>query len=566
MIKVFFHTSDNKFTITQIAQWLWHIWKGNRLQASLNATIGLLGVAFSLATVWAMQRAIDIGSGAREGSIYGAVSIMALLILCEFGVGISRVWIKNILGVKARNRMQQRTLARLLRSEWRGREAMHSGDVINRLETDVNHVINFLTETLPSTVSTLAMFIGAFFYLLHMDAWLAVITVAILPAFILLSRFYISKMRRLSRKVRESDSQIQSLLTETMQHRMLVKTMEADEQMLDRLGDTQSELRERVKQRTSFSVISHLIINTGFSLGYLIAFLWGLLRLSEGTITFGAMTAFLQLVYRIQGPARDLTKLAPAFVSVFTSAERLMELEEIPEEQQGEGIMLQAPCGVRFENVSYRYTQNQQPTIVNANYDFLPGSCTAILGETGSGKTTMIRLLLSLIKPQEGSISIYSGLSGDSGVSSEQPLTPLHRCNFVYVPQGNTLLSGTLRDNLRIGAPDATDEQMKEALRIACAEFTEELPNGLDTTFAEHGGGLSEGQAQRIAIARALLRPGSIILLDEATSALDTDTERQLLENLLVNQQRTVIFVTHRQAVTEYCDHIIRVTDDGQQL
>ena len=543
---------SEKYTITQIFLWLWKAWKGNRLQAMLNATIGLLGVGFSLSMVWAMRRAIDTASGIIDGSIYAAVGIMAILTLCEFGVGISRVWIKNILGVKARNRMQQMTLARLLRSEWRGREAMHSGDVINRLETDVNHVVTFLTETLPSTISTIALFIGAFIYLFQMDTWLAIITVGILPCFILASRFYVKKMRQLTKKVRESDSFVQSLLTETMQHRMLVKTMEADDQMLDRLEGTQSELRQRVKHRTAFSVISNLILNTGFSLGYLIAFLWGLIRLADGTITFGAMTAFLQLVYRIQSPARDLTKLVPAFVSVFTSAERLMELEEIPEEKQGEAIMLPAPCGVRFSDVTYSYSTDEQPVISHANFEFKPGTCTAILGETGSGKTTLIRLLLALIRPQEGQIDIYS-----EKTISYSPLSPLHRCNFVYVPQGNTLLGGTLRDNLRIGAPDATDEQMREALRLACADFVDNLPQGLDTVFAEHGGGMSEGQAQRIAIARALLRPGSIILLDEATSALDPDTERQLLNNIMHNNDKTVIFVTHRQAVVSYCDHVI---------
>lgn len=545
--------NEQKYTALQIFRWLWKVWKGNRLQATLNATIGLLGVGFSLAMVWAMQRAIDIGSGVREGSIYGAVGVMALITLCDFGVGIARVWIKNILGVKARNRMQQLTLTRLLHSEWRGREAMHSGDVINRLETDVNHVVDFLTETLPSTLSTIALFIGAFVYLLQMDVWLAIITVSILPLFIAGSRYYVAKMRQLSRKVRESDSFVQSMLTETMQHRMLIKTMEADEQMLGRLEGTQTELRQRVKKRTLFSVLSNLFLNTGFSLGYLIAFLWGLLRLSEGAITFGAMTAFLQLVFRIQGPARDLTRLAPAFVSVFTSAERLMELEEIPEEQQGNAVMMTAPCGVKFNGVTYRYEQNSYDTLENADYDFAPGTCTAILGETGSGKTTIIRLLLALMHPQKGSITLYNH-------EKEEELSPLHRCNFVYVPQGNTLLSGTLRDNLRIGAPEATDEQMKEVLRLACANFVDELPDGLDTMFAEQGGGLSEGQAQRIAIARALLRPGSIILLDEATSALDMETERQLLENILRGQKKTVIFVTHRQAVVDYCDRTIEVS------
>jgi len=561
-IRNLFHIPQQRYSAVQIARWLWRMWKGNRLQATLNATIGLLGVAFSLTMVWAMKRAIDMAAlrlvhgddGVTEAQLYGAVGVMAAITLCEFGIGISRVWIKNILGVKARNRMQQLMLARLLRSEWRGREAMHTGDVINRLETDVNHVVTFLTETLPSTISTLAMFIGAFVYLLQMDVWLAIITVGILPVFILGSRFYVSRMRQLSRKVRESDSFVQSMLTETMQHRMMIKTMEADSQMLDRLEDTQSELRERVRQRTAFSVTSNLILNTGFSLGYLIAFLWGLVRMSTGSITFGAMTAFLQLVYRIQGPARDLTKLAPAFVSVFTSAERLMELEEIPEEEQGKAVMLEAPCGIKFSDVTYRYQQNKMPTVQHASYDFRPGSCTAILGETGSGKTTLIRLLLSLIKPQEGRITIYSGKSND-----EQQLSPLHRCNFVYVPQGNTLLSGTLRDNLRIAAPEATDEQMCDALRMACADFVDELSDGLDTVFAERGGGLSEGQAQRIAIARALLRPGSILLLDEATSALDAETERRLLDNILRKQHRTVIFVTHRQAVTDYCDQAIYI-------
>ena len=553
---------ESKYKAGQIARWLWAAWRGNRLQAGLNATVGILGVVLSLLTVWAMQRAMDIAQGVREGSLYGAVGVMALIILCEFAVGISRVWIKNILGVRAQNRMQQQMLARLLRSEWRGREAMHSGDVINRLEQDVRQVVDFLTETLPSVVSTLLMFVGAFFYLMQMDTWLAIVTVGILPVFLVLSRYYVSQMRRLSRSVRQTDSHIQSILTETMQHRMLVKTMEADEQMLDRLDSSQAELRSRVKERTAFSVLSHLVLNTGFSVGYLVAFLWGALRLSRGTLTFGGMTAFLQLVYRIQGPARDLTRLAPAFVGVFTAAERLMELEEIPEEEQGEPQMLPAPCGIRFRHVSFNYgAEGQEATLTDANYDFRPGTCTAILGQTGSGKTTLIRLLLALIKPQQGEIDIYADGAQPPLTSHLSPLTshlsPLHRCNFVYVPQGNTLLSGTLRDNLLLGNPEATDDEMVAALRMACADFVFDLPQGLDTVFAEQGGGLSEGQAQRVAIARALLRPGSIMLLDEATSALDADTERTLLHNLLSDQQRTVIFVTHREAVVGYCDQVI---------
>ena len=565
-LKRLFEIPDNHFTAKEIFRWLWRVLQGNRLQAVLNATIGLLGVGLGLASVWAMQRAIDIASGALDGSLYVAVGVMAALILGEFAVGISRVWVRNILGVKAQNRMQQRVLARLLRSEWRGREAMHSGDIINRLEQDVKTVVTFLTETLPSTVSTMAMFVGAFVYLFQMDTWLAITTVAILPVFILVSRVYIAYMRRYNRKVRDTDSLIQSLLTETMQHRMLVKTMEADGQMLERLDNTQQTLRQWVRKRTAFSVASNFFLNLGFSIGFLVAFLWGALRLYAGTLTFGGMTAFLQLVNRIQGPARDLAKLVPAFVSVFTAAERLMELEDIPEEQQGEPCMVTAPCGIRFEQVTFNYgAPGQQPALRDFSVDFKPGTCTAVMGETGTGKTTLIRLLLALVKPQEGEISIYSSETSNTCPTSStsqtsfSSLSPLHRCNFVYVPQGNTLLSGTLRENLQLGSPQATDHQMREALQMACADFVAELPDGLDTRFSEQGGGLSEGQAQRIAIARALLRPGSIMLLDEATSALDVETEKKVLENILSDHRRTVIFVTHRPAVVNYCDQVVTI-------
>lgn len=558
-LKNLFVLPDNQYTAKQIFRWLWQVLRGNRLQAVINAFIGLIGVALGLSSVWAMQRAIDTASGVREGSIYMAVALMAGLILGEFALGITRVWVRNILGVKAQNLMQQRMVVRLLRSEWRGREARLSGDILSRLETDVRTVVSFLTETLPSTLSTVAMFIGAFVYLMRMDTWLACTTVAILPLFILVSRFYMAHMRHYSRQVRTTDSEVQSLLTETMQHRTLIKSMEADALMMRRLVDLHAVLRRWVRRRTTFSVASNFFLNLGFSLGYLVAFLWGALRLSQGTLTFGGMTAFLQLVYRIQGPARELTRLLPAFVSVFTAAERLMELEEIPEEQQGEAQLMPAPCGIRLERVTYHYNASEYaPVLRDFSFDFAPGSCTAVVGETGSGKTTLIRLLLALVRPQQGRLMIYSHASRERMGEEHAVLSPLHRCNFVYVPQGNTLMSGTLRENLLLGNPGATDVDMKRVLQTACANFVDDLPEGLDTRFSEQGGGLSEGQAQRIAIARALLRPGSILLLDEATSALDVDTERKVLEHLMQDRQHTVICVTHRQAVLDYCDHCIR--------
>lgn len=541
----------NNISIRQIIPWLWKALKGNRLQVALNALLGLLGVAVSLSTVWAMQNAIDIASHAVGGSLFWAVGIMAALILCDFAINISRTWIRNILGVKAQNRMQQEMLDRLLRSEWQSKERMHSGDVINRLEMDVNSVVVFVTETLPNALSVVALFIGAFCYLAHMDAYLALVTIGILPVFMLLSRLYVGRMRKYSRDVRNSDSQVQSILTETVQNRMVVKTLECDDMMVRRLGDTHTELRQRVRRRTKFSVFSRLILNVGFASGYLVAFLWSAVRLYEGTITFGAMTAFLQLVYRIQGPARDITKLAPAFVSVLTAAERLMELEQMPLETQGEQLLVQAPCGIRLTGVTYSYADEPDKKVIdNLTFDFKPGTCTAVLGETGVGKTTLVRMILSLVRPQDGKVCIYNN-------ENETEVSPLTRCNFVYVPQGNTLLSGTIRDNLMLGNPEATDEMIREALEKSCAGFVMQLPDGLNTKISESGGGLSEGQAQRIAIARALLRNRSVMIFDEASSALDPDTERKLLENILGDNDKTVIFITHRHAVVEYCMQVL---------
>lgn len=546
------HNPESKYSVRQLLRWLWINLRGNRVQVVFNSAIGMLGVGCSLMMVWAMQRTIDMASGAREGSLYWGVALMGAVIVAEFALNISRIWIKNILGIRAQNRMQQQMLDRLLRAEWQSKDHYHSGDIINRLEQDVQTVVTFITETLPNTLSVLILFFGAFFYLLSMDAWLACITVGVLPLFMAVSRFYVAQMRKYTRRVRSSDSQVQSLLTETVQNRMLIKTMEAGSRMVGRLEETQSELREHVRQRTKFSIASNLFVNGGFSVGYLIAFLWGAVRLSAKTITFGQMTAFLQLVYRIQGPARDLTRLAPAFVSVFTAAERLMELEEAPQEQQGSGVIMPSPCGVRLNDVTYTYDDAVEPVFSHLSFDFRPGTCTAILGETGAGKTTLIRLILALLHPKEGRVEIYAE-------GKEDEVSPLYRCNFVYVPQGNTLLSGTIRENLLIGRPDATDEELWDALHLVCADFVSNMPQGLDTVCSESGGGLSEGQAQRLSIARALLRNRSIMLFDEATSALDPETERQLLQNVLSDRRKTVIFITHRPAVIDYCDQVLKV-------
>ena len=539
---------NKKYRAKTIVKWLWQSSSDNRLQAILNTAIGLAQVVVSLASVWAVQTAIDIASHNKEGDVISAVLVMAGLVALNFVLNISSVWVRNILGIKAQNRMQRRMLGRILHSEWQGRDSMHSGDVLNRLEQDVNNVVNFVAETLPNAVSVVALFLGAFVYLFTMDHSLALIIVVMFPIFLVLSKIYMGKMRQLTREVRESDSQVQSLLQESVQNRILVKTLESEDEIVDRLSDQHSALREKVVKKTRFSVISNLIVNVGFATGYLVAFAWSALRMSVGSLSYGGMTAFLQLVNKIQNPARNLSKLVPQFVSVFTAAERLMLFEDIPLEEKGEPIEVEGPCGIQINEVSFAYPDDPDPPIIDKlSFDFKPGTCTAIVGETGAGKTTLLRMILALIRPDSGNVYIYNKVE-------RFIVSPLTRCNITYVPQGNTMLSGSIRDNLLLGNVDATEEQMYEALDEACADFVRELPDGLDTEMTEQGGGLSEGQAQRICIARALLRNSPLMILDEATSALDPETEKKLLNNILENNSRTVIFITHRPVVLRYCD------------
>lgn len=278
------------------------------------------------------------------------------------------------------------------------------------------------------------------------------------------------------------------------------------------------------------------------------------------------MTAFLQLVGKVQRPALDLSRLLPSFINALTAVERLMELEELPSEASGTAQLFPQTPDLQLKDVTFSYSTGDRSILKHFSCNFPAGSCTAVLGETGAGKTTLIRLLLALATPQEGSITLSPANTAQPPLStlnfqlSTLEVSPQTRSNFVYVPQGNTLFSGTIHDNLLMGNPHATEAEMLQALRTACADFVLSLPDRIDTNLNEQGGGLSEGQAQRIAIARALLRPGHILLLDEATSALDPETERQLIKNLRRDcTGKTFIFITHHPAVAEACEATIQL-------
>ncbi len=267
------------------------------------------------------------------------------------------------------------------------------------------------------------------------------------------------------------------------------------------------------------------------------------------------MTAFLQLVGQVQRPVAELGNQIPSLIQAITSIERLMELSDLPGETgEGEGTVVNVP-GIRMRNVRFAYPDQPNPVFDGFSCDIAPGSMAVVMGPTGVGKSTLIRLMLALLKPSSGEICLYPA-GGD-----EVPVSPETRVNFTYVPQGNSLISGTIRENLLLAAPDADDSRMEEALRLAAADFVMELPEGLDSRCGESGSGLSEGQSQRIAVARALLHPAGVMIMDEATSALDMETEQLLLENLdrHFKGKKTIVFISHREAVTSMADMVLRL-------
>lgn len=544
---------DNKIKTKSLVKWLWKNSEGARKQAVANTLIGTLDVVCQLLWVLACKHAIDIATGVEQGSLAITGIVIGSLMLIEIlSRGISR-WIHAVIGTKVRNGMRLKIFARLLRGDWMGLQKHHTGDLTNRLEGDVNSITSLITEVIPSTLVVIVQLIASFALLFWMSPILALSITVVLPACLFVSRFYVRKMRMFNRDVRDSDSKIQSVLQESLQHKELIKTLEQNSSTEKQLTELQKQLHSQVANRTKFSLGAFSLIQLGFAVGYLIAFMWGAAGLKEGLITFGTMTAYLQLVGLIQRPTMDLSKFVPGIVSSLTAAERLYELEDIPLEKQGDAIMLDGTAGVRFNGVTFRYTEESRLILDNFSYDFPPNSSTAIVGETGAGKSTLIRLLVALINPNCGEIELYNGKESHKS-------STLTRRNFVYIPQGNTLVSGTVRDNLLMGNPNATDEDMRNALHIACADYVFEMPDGIDSEITERGGGLSEGQAQRIAVARSILRPGSILILDEVTSALDEDTEQEMLRRLTQSQiGKTLIFVTHRPAIMQYCNQVLRI-------
>ena len=540
-------------------RWLYNAVRTLRGALVAMMTCHLLLVSCTIAFVYASKKAVDVAvamfrgtAGSEDLVLWGAV--MVSVVLLRIALNAFKTYIQTRTDIRLKNRLRSRLFDILLHTQADGNARFHTGDILNRIQEDVRVVSNICSSVLPGIFGTMLQFVAAMVFLLFLEPRLGLVVLVVGPVGLFVGKYVTGKIRGLTLDIRRSDSMLQSHLQESIQHVTLLQTLEHAETSSVSLTGLQTDLYDNEIRRVKFSILSRLIIAFAFQTAHLTAFLWGVYGIAHGTVTYGMMTAFLQLVAQIQRPLLELSSQLPAVIHATASIDRLMDIEAMPQEEVAEPVFLDGTVGISFRNVSFAFSDAERKILDHFSYDFTPGSRTAVVGPTGIGKSTMIRLLLALLRPQEGNIMMYK-----KGAQS-LPVSPATRCNLIYVPQGNTLFSGTIRDNLLMGNPEATVQQMEAALYTAAAEFVFDLPCGLDAQCFESGGGLSEGQAQRIAIARALLRPGAVLLLDEFSSALDAETETALMERLTSRySDHTMIFITHRDKIIDYCTDVLRL-------
>ena len=546
--------------------WLWRELRGFRANVIIRVMVGVGRVALGLLMIWLSKRFID--ETIRTGTNDDVVCMIVFLVLTVVGSIVLRLvyyYMSASAMVRKSNALRLTFFDLLFKRKLYGEQELHSGDVASRLMKDVDTVCTSTMDTIPQMMVTGVQLVGAFLLMRWFDARLAWALLLLTPLVIVIGKIVSRKLRNMTLEIRKSESQIQMQVQEAVEYNVVMRSLESESWVTGLLKGKQEKLEHDVLRRTRFTAFSRFSLGSAFGLGYLLAFIWGGLGLRDGAITIGTMTSFLQLVGQIQHPILTLLGMVPQLVHSTASIDRLEELK--CDVQPQEGARLQngtaGRLGVRLENVSFGYAKDLSKSDENVevishfSHDFRPGSKTAIMGETGTGKTTLFRLLLGFVEPDEGRVLIYS----EDALDGVREVSKGTRKDFVYVPQGNTLMSGTIRHNLQFANPDADDDALREALHAACADFVLDLPIGLDTELGERGHGLSEGQSQRIAIARGLLRPGNILLFDEISSSLDESTERELYKRLFeMFPNKTMIFVTHRPAICQMCDEIVKIT------
>ena len=527
-------------------------------QLMLLVGIDLLAVLIGFGSSFVSKNVVDNATAGLE--FLPAFSVMILLSAVSIGIGAAVGVLRTLINERFSFGVRLKVFDRLLSASYLGLGRYHSGDLLTRMTSDVDTIATGIASAIPSLAMILVRLGAAFLLLFGYSPFLALSALLLAPVGLLLSLLTGERLKKLSAEVRESEAAYRSFIQEHTANIAVVKTFQMEEQSRRRLTGLRQRTLNAVLKRSRLSVVTNLCIRAVFSLGYFISFGYCIFGLAGGTLTYGTMTLFLSLFSQIQQPVMSLSHLLPQAIGVLASAGRVMELEAIPVEPRTGMTHAADAVGLRFEGVDFAY--DRQMILRGVSFEAQPRQLVGVMGPSGAGKTTLIRLVLSLVSPTAGTVRFLA--DGTEEIASADA-----RRHIAYVPQGNTLLSGTIADNLRFGDPEATEEDMWAALDQAAAGFVRELPDGLATVLGEKANGLSEGQAQRIAIARALLRRAPVLILDEATSALDAASEEKILARLS-DPRRTYaplcLIITHRRSMLPYFDRLIEIGETGEAV
>ena len=548
------------------AQTLWIYQYGRRYWKAmiLYTLLGLMGTGVSLISSLISKDLVDIITGHQTGQLLGTFAAMIGFSIANILVSQASGYASTFISLKVDTEIKNEIFAKMLVTDWESLTDYHTGDLVTRWSSDASNISSGILNWIPNLIIYSFRFISALAIVLYYDPTFALFALLGMPFSALLSRPLLRRMTKNNERSAAMNAKLYGFNQEAFSNIQTIKAFDLIHFYTSKLKSLQDDY---IHMRLDFQKMSMLTSVLMSIISFIVSYScygWGIYRVWSNAISYGTMTMFLSLSGTLTGAVNSLVSLVPSAISLTISAGRLMDIVEMPQEDYSQDAAVchfekqyrSEGIGLNMQNLSYAY-HNGTSVFADASMEAYPHEIVALVGPSGEGKTTMLRLILSLLTPESGSFYVCAGAQHEHLME----MSPSTRKLFSYVPQGNTMFSGTIADNMRNVKPDATDEEIIEAMKLACAwDFVEKLPDGIYSEIKERGGGFSEGQAQRLSIARALLRKSPILLLDEATSALDVATERKVLRNIMQDTYpRTCIVTTHRPTVLNICTRVYAI-------
>lgn len=548
-------------------KWLLRYISRYRFHIALYVVIGVLSTLMGLGASVASKYLIDSVVSHNTSTIVSSAAFAITLAVTQILINAVVSRIASVVSSKISNEIRESVYEHIVLSRWEDISKYHSGDLLNRIEGDVMALSGSIVAFIPGAFTKSAQFLGCLAVVLYYDPIMAVFAFLSSPFLLLTSKISTKLMRKYNVESREMNGKILSFYSESIQNIQTIKAFDITKRYIEQLRTNLNLYRKMKLDHGKFSIIMTLCMSLiGLVVSYS-CYGWGVWRLWQGAITYGTMTLFLQISGQLTSSFNSLVSLIPNAISIATAAGRIMEITDLPiesgkDDKKAEEMSASAyKDGIILEckNLTYTYDNGDDAVVRDICFNVNPGETIALVGPSGEGKTTILRLVLGLVEPDSG-VMTMSTVSGEKISVSEST-----RRFCSYVPQENVVFSGSIADNLRIVNPEATDEELETALRTAEAwSFVDKLTNGMYTEINEKGVNFSEGQVQRISIARALLKNAPVLVMDEATSALDTETEERVLANIMKSYpNRTCVITTHRPSMLQYCNRVYRIDEKG---